>query len=93
LDWLYFLFDFWVLVKCKKLFYILYLVLVFLYILFYILYWLIAWHPPFYLAPFFLFWHPPFIWSVKTNYIFICRPFATAATAAPTAAPLALDPR
>jgi hypothetical protein len=53
--------------------------------------------PPFYsVFSFFLFWHPPFIWSVKTNYIFICHPFATAtaaATATTAPAPLALDPR
>ena len=66
-------------------FYILYLVLIFLYILFYIGY------PPFLFG--LPLWHPPFIWSVKTNYIFICHPFATATATAATAAPLALDPR
>jgi hypothetical protein len=82
------LFWFWVLVKCKKWFFI--FCIWFWFFIYFILYWLIAWHPPFYLAPlFFILASPFFIWSVKTNYIFICHPFATATAPAP----LSLDPR
>ena len=82
------LFWFWVLVKCKKWFFI--FCIWFWFFIYFILYWLIAWHPPFYLAPlFFILASPLFIWSVKTNYMFICHPFATATAPAP----LSLDPR
>jgi len=83
------LFWFWVLVKCKKWFF-LYFVFGFGFFIYFILYWL----PPLFIRSSPLA-SPFFIWSVKTNYIFICHPFApaTAAATAPAPAPLALDPR
>jgi hypothetical protein len=91
LDWLYFYFGFGFWLSVRNGF--LYFVFGFSFFIYFILYWL----PPLFIRSSPLA-SPFFIWSVKTNYIFICHPFATAtaaatATTAPAPAPLALDPR
>lgn len=78
LDWLYTFFWFWVLVKWKKWFYILYFVLVFIFCIWfcflYILYFILANR----LASPIIFYFriPRFIWS-PTNLIFTCHPYDT----------------